>query len=184
MTVTNDLSNFGYRELDMAGDLLKAYANNRPDFLYSKVEIFSNSISGYVFLSDEYYNVGIMKDDKLVQFFSCDNCGEEGTNDENAHDKPFINHLCWECHGQEEHPDDRTCEDCEEYEFFSCGNCGEEGTNESNAHDKPFINHLCWVCHIQEYHPDDHTCEDCEDYAEPEEVESDEEEDKEPEEEL
>ncbi len=74
-----DLSTFGYRELDMAGDLLKAYAANGCDFLIDGVHVEMNSSSGYVYLIDDDFNVGIMEGGKLVQFFSCPECGYEGT---------------------------------------------------------------------------------------------------------
>lgn len=77
-----DLSNFGYRELDIAGDLLKAYAENGSDFLNDGITLNFNPNSGNVFLSDEDFNVGVLEDGKLVQFFSCPNCGNEGTQEE------------------------------------------------------------------------------------------------------
>ena len=80
-TVTKDLTRFGYTELDIAGDLLKAYANNKGDtsFLSDGVEVWFNTNSGYVFLCDEDMNVGVLEDDKIVQFFNCPQCGNEGT---------------------------------------------------------------------------------------------------------
>jgi len=83
MTVTSDLTKFGYRELDMAADLLKAYANdkNTVDF-GNNVNIFMNDSSGNVFLSDEDFTVGMLEDGKVVQFYSCPECGNEGTQNE------------------------------------------------------------------------------------------------------
>ncbi len=78
--VTSDLTKFGYRELDMAGDLLKAYANDPPDFLTDGVNVFMNINSGNVFLCDEDMNVGMLAaQGKIEQFFSCPECGNEGT---------------------------------------------------------------------------------------------------------
>ena len=77
--VTSDLTKFGFRELDMAGDLLKAYASNGSDFLTDGVNVFMNTSSGNVFLSDEDMNVGMLENNRVVQFFSCPNCGNEGT---------------------------------------------------------------------------------------------------------
>lgn len=82
MTVTSDLTKFGYREKDMAGDLLKAYAEGGVDFLGDNVNVFMNDSSGYVFLSDEDYNVGVLEDSKIVQFYSCGQCGNEGTQED------------------------------------------------------------------------------------------------------
>lgn len=80
--VTSDLTQFGYRELDMAADLLKAYANDKEDFLTGGVNVFMNKNSGNVFLCDEDMNVGVLEDGKIVQFYSCPQCGNEGTQEE------------------------------------------------------------------------------------------------------
>lgn len=79
--VTADLSTFGNRELMIASDLLRAYAENRADFLGDNITLNFNSNSGYVFLSDEDYRVGVLADDenKVIQFYSCAQCGYEGT---------------------------------------------------------------------------------------------------------
>lgn len=76
--VTSDLSRFGYRELKMAADLLAAYCDNPPDFLGDGLTVMLNSHSGYVFLTDEDFNVGMMNGDTLEQFHSCPECGAEG----------------------------------------------------------------------------------------------------------
>ena len=77
--VTADLSRFGYRELMIAGKLLHAYSEQPADFLGTGLTINFNTHSGYVFLSDEDYNVGMLdEDDKLKQWFSCPECGHEG----------------------------------------------------------------------------------------------------------
>ena len=80
--LTKDLSDFGYRELRMATDLLNAYLAARPDFLSDGVAVWLNRNSGYVFLSDENYNVAMLNGDKLEQFHSCPECGAEGFADE------------------------------------------------------------------------------------------------------
>lgn len=78
MNSTQDLSKFGYREKDIAADLLKAYASGQGEFLSDGVTVEFNPNSGNVFLVDEDYNVGMMNGDKLEQFFSCSDCGAEG----------------------------------------------------------------------------------------------------------
>ena len=78
MENTNNLEEFGYREMGIAGELLTAYAGG-SDFLNRKVILEFNPNSGNVFLVDEDYNVGVMEDKALVQFFYCGECGEEGT---------------------------------------------------------------------------------------------------------
>lgn len=78
--VTSDLTEFGYRELDMAADLLKAYANNKNTVDFGdNVNVFMNKNSGYVFLSDEDGKTGVLEDDEVVEFYSCGQCGNEGT---------------------------------------------------------------------------------------------------------
>lgn len=82
--VTSDLTKFGFRELDMAADVLKAYANNKNnvDFSDDNVNVFMNTHSGKVFLSDKDYNVGVLENGEIVKFYSCPNCGNEGTQSE------------------------------------------------------------------------------------------------------
>ena len=75
---TQDLSQYGYRELDMAADLLKAYCRTSPDFLNGGISIEFNMNSGYVFLVDEDYTVGMMNGDDIEQWFNCPICGNEG----------------------------------------------------------------------------------------------------------
>ena len=84
---TQDMSKFGYRELDMAGDLLKAYKgeNDNTRFLGDGVKVEFNPNSGNVFLVDEDYNVAMMNGDKLEDWFYCPVCGHEGFLDEMDH---------------------------------------------------------------------------------------------------
>ena len=75
---TQDLSQFGYRELDMAGDLLKLYKSNKDKSrLTGGVNVEFNPDSANVFLVDEYYNVAMEYDGELVDFVSCPDCGHE-----------------------------------------------------------------------------------------------------------
>ena len=80
--VTSDMGKFGYREMNMAADLMKAYANNnfkKGNFFGDEVKVFMNANSGSVFLSDSDYRVGILNDEGQVEeWFSCPECGEEG----------------------------------------------------------------------------------------------------------
>ena len=92
---TNDLTKFGTRELREAGKLLIAYADNPPDFLSDGVQVWfykegwphalANNNSGYVFLSDEDFNVAMLNNGKLEQWFSCSNCGHEGFKEDMKH---------------------------------------------------------------------------------------------------
>ena len=79
--VTVDFSQFGIRELIFAQLLLKAYAEQGAEFLGCGLTVNFNLNSGYVFLSDEDYNVGVLDESEkyIVQFYTCSECGYEGT---------------------------------------------------------------------------------------------------------
>lgn len=79
MNNTQDLSTFGYRELEEASELLMAYAQQGADFLNSNIQLNFNTHSGIVFLTDDDLNVGVLEGGKLVQFYNCSQCGWEGT---------------------------------------------------------------------------------------------------------
>jgi hypothetical protein len=49
------------------------------------VQVWFNSNSGYVFLSDEDFNVAMLDNGKLEQWFSCPNCGYEGFKEDMKH---------------------------------------------------------------------------------------------------
>jgi hypothetical protein len=88
--VTSDLSRFGYRELDMAGEILRAYAKNgSPDnFDTEGLKLMMNANSGYVFLTNEECDVLMMTDDgKLEKWHSCPICGHEGFSEDMAHNE-------------------------------------------------------------------------------------------------
>ena len=77
--VTSDLSDFGYRELAMARDLLTVYLeNNNTLFIGDGVNIAMNRNSGYVFITDEDYNVAMECEGKLEDWFSSPYDGHEG----------------------------------------------------------------------------------------------------------
>jgi hypothetical protein len=76
--VISDFSQFGYRELKLAAELLTAYCADKPYGLGDGVHVCMNTGSGYVFLSDEDYNVAMMNGGKLEMFYSCPECGREG----------------------------------------------------------------------------------------------------------
>ena len=80
--VTADLSKFGYRELALAGELLNAYAEYGAEFMGDGLTLNFNANSGKVFLSDEDFNVAVVENERIVQFYSCSQCGNEGTQEE------------------------------------------------------------------------------------------------------
>ncbi len=77
--VTKDMADFGHRELCMARDLLNAYLeHNDTKFLGDGVHICMNRNSGYVFLSDEDYNVAMEADGHLLDWLTSPYEGKEG----------------------------------------------------------------------------------------------------------
>jgi len=95
--VTCDLSRFGYRELQEAAKLLTAYCEEASTafFLGDNVQLCFNTNSGYVFLTDEDYNVGMLNDEgKISQWHSCPICSFEGFLEDMQHN-----------------PDDKECQE-------------------------------------------------------------------------
>jgi len=78
--VTCDLSKFGYREIDLAIELLKAYKEDLNTIKGEKISLCFNTNSGCVFLSDDDYNSYMINDEtnKLEEWFNCPICGFEG----------------------------------------------------------------------------------------------------------
>ena len=85
--ITTDMTKFGYRELDMAGDLLKAFKgeNDKSKWMEDGVQVWFNPNSGNVFLCDEDYNTAMMNGDNLEDWFSCPECGHEGFAEDMMH---------------------------------------------------------------------------------------------------
>lgn len=83
-TVTSDMSKFGSRERKLAEELLREWRlQGLPeDFYDDKVTIAMNLNSGFVFLTNEEYQVAMMHNGKLESFYSCFECGEEGFREE------------------------------------------------------------------------------------------------------
>ena len=100
--VTTDLAKFGQRELELASELIKAYAQKRPEFLGEKVMLNFNTHSGEVFLSDDDFNTGLLDDQELKRWATCCICGREGFADER-------NESGWKVFA-----DPRICEECVE----------------------------------------------------------------------
>jgi hypothetical protein len=96
--VTADLSEFGHIELDEAIKLLIAYNEGRfkeDDFFSNGLTLNFNKNSGYVFLSDEDYNTGLLNNGVIEQFISCGYCGSEGFKSEV---KFCVEGYCELCH--------------------------------------------------------------------------------------
>ena len=65
--VTSDLSKFGYREIEMASELLKNYNDcikilEFSDFADTSITLQMNTNSGYVFLVNDDFQVLMMKE--------------------------------------------------------------------------------------------------------------------------
>jgi hypothetical protein len=117
MTTTN-LSDFGYRELDMAADLLKAYANgknNCPFFSDNGVQVMMNQNSGNVFLTDDDCNVLMMNRGELEGFYNSPYSGHEGFFDDlvndyddtwHEEDKTWLKDLAKSLNKEDELPDE------------------------------------------------------------------------------
>lgn len=94
---TQDLGKFGFRELDIAGDILKALANpsktTQADDLEmgDGVKLEFNPNSGNVFIVDEDGNTAMMNDTVLENWIYCPSCNFEGFKNEFKKDK------CPEC---------------------------------------------------------------------------------------
>jgi len=89
---TDNLAEFGMRELGIAAQLLTAYASDKgnrnidPNFGDEGVKLMMNTSSGFVFLTNSEFEVLMMHNGVLEQFFSCSYCGHEGFRDEFKHE--------------------------------------------------------------------------------------------------
>lgn len=83
MTTTN-LSDFGYRELAMLEELLKAMREQGlpSDFSDDEVVPMMNQNSGNVFLTNSDYQVAMMNGEDLESFYTLSYHGNEGFLDE------------------------------------------------------------------------------------------------------
>lgn len=85
--VTADLNEFGYMELIEASKLLKSFAESDIRIDSDGLTLNFNKNSGFVFLSDENYDVWMMNGDKLEQWYSCPICGHEGFKEDMTHNE-------------------------------------------------------------------------------------------------
>ena len=81
--ITSDWSNFGYREIELAKELL---SHIKEIDNYGKVEVMLNTHSGCVFLSDEDYKTWMMNGDVIEEWYSCPYCGYEGFLEDMEHE--------------------------------------------------------------------------------------------------
>lgn len=84
---TNKLEEFGFKQLKEAAELLTAYVEVDKNILSEGIKLEFNPDSGIVFLTDDDYNVAILEDGDLVNFYWCSECGYEGTQSTYEFDK-------------------------------------------------------------------------------------------------
>lgn len=73
---TENLADFGYRERQLASELLKAQL---PENFYDQgVRVAFNASSGYVFLTNDDYQVAMFNGDKLALWHTTSYSGYEG----------------------------------------------------------------------------------------------------------
>lgn len=75
---TENIADFGIREIAMAADLMKAVAEGNCPIHRGGLRPAMNTNSGYVFLVNEDYEVAMMNGDKIEQFFTSPETGQEG----------------------------------------------------------------------------------------------------------
>jgi len=101
MTITTDLSRFGQIELQEAINILQALKDNGipDDFNPVEVQLMFNQNSGFVFLTNNNYETAMVDSstNTLHTFWQCNDCGQEGTQDELDLDE---NYVCAKCNGQ------------------------------------------------------------------------------------
>ena len=100
---TEDFSEFGYIQLDEAGKLLTAIKSGLPsDFDDGGIRVGFNRNSGFVFLTNDEYQVAMLDDKgKLYSFYTTPYEGYEGSLEElleeydnmNNEDKDFVDEL-------------------------------------------------------------------------------------------
>lgn len=85
--VTLDLGKFGARERAIAVDILTLWEKQGlpEDFSPNGVTLCLNQDSGYVFLSNEDFQVCMPSNGSLESFYSCPQCGHEGFKYEMKH---------------------------------------------------------------------------------------------------
>ena len=102
MSTTSDLSDFGFRELELGATLLRAYCDDPPCWLSEGVHRMMNKHSGFVFLTDDECNVAMMNGDRLNAWlftphdghegFVCELAAEFAPTDLHSDDAEFIRH--------------------------------------------------------------------------------------------
>tara|TARA_R100001594_G_scaffold146691_1_gene198444 strand:+ start:548 stop:883 length:336 start_codon:yes stop_codon:yes gene_type:complete len=100
---TENLDDFGYRELEEASKLLGAIKNGLPsDFHDPGIKLAFNSNSGYVFLVNSDYQVAMVDDKgKLYSYYTTPYDGYEGSledlleeyDDMHPEDKEYVDNL-------------------------------------------------------------------------------------------
>lgn len=78
-----ELAGFGYREMALAGQILKEISNGLPEgFEPDGLAIELNPLSGEVYLINSSYQMAALNGDSLERYYILPNSGEEGFLDE------------------------------------------------------------------------------------------------------
>ena len=143
--VTSDMGKFGLREIEMAKELMTAWVEQGlpEDFDQDGAKVAMNMNSGYVFLTNDEYQVAMMNGDVLESFYSCPECDAEGFAEDVGWDgKHGVCSECsplkpCQCEGEMVDPDDP--------DAITCCNCG-VGLCERCAYEGPGGVVLCHEC--------------------------------------
>jgi len=87
--VTENIGDFGFREIKLLKDLLTAWTEQGlpDDFYGEQVRPAMNTNSGYVFLTNADYQVAMLNGDKLETWYTCPICGHEGFREDMRHNE-------------------------------------------------------------------------------------------------
>ena len=82
--ITTNLSDFESREWLLLQELVKGKNEQGlpEDFGFEGLAIMMNQDSGFVFFTNEDFQVAMMNGNKLESFYTCSKCGSEGFSDE------------------------------------------------------------------------------------------------------
>lgn len=99
---TTNLAEFGFREWKLVEELIIAKRDFGfpSDFSLDGVTIMFNKNSGYVFFTNDEYQVALENGGRLSMYYYCANCGHEGFEDE-GFEKDKDHCICDECFEEE-----------------------------------------------------------------------------------
>jgi len=90
---TTNIAEFGHVEREEAGQLLTTLGtlnDKTKNFSLDGVHVMFNKMSGYVFLTNDEYQVAMLDGKELLDYYSCPDCGHEGF----AHEFEDVDSCC------------------------------------------------------------------------------------------